>query len=380
MGTAGKDRQAAFKSKMRDAGKRQLTIWADEHQEQAVKKALASCHQEKTPEDRTFSDEEVAALCVVVGWFGPDTAATMTGVDRQQILQLLRSPEIKDIYEQMLRRRENNYELRRQANDLDRREKEIEAREIALAKRASETAAYDIEAKSNFGERINKLVANFTMKKNGQGEQVKIDRGHLAKQRAQEMVNLSRQTALARTTINGLLKSYGKQGVLIEKEATTLEDAALVLYQISRAAGEAKDRVKATANRVALAEEKRQKEAMDAAKNIFPQISVSDAILLLGHLNKYPPLIPYEIKMIKSIVPGNTKDTDHYTDDAVRTASMRMREHIEDGIKAGKEASEVAAELLTAFNAAKPVLAAKYVEYVSHAITSVTAARLMEAE
>lgn len=380
MGTANKDRQAAFKSKMREAGKRQITVWADEQQEQAVKNALTGGPQELAPEDRVFSDEEIAALCVVVSWFWPDPAATMTGVDRQQILQLLRSPEIKDIYEQTLRRKENESELNMRAYQLDRREKEIEDREIVLAKRASETTSYDIAAKTNYVERINRLVANFTTEENGKGELVKIDRGYTAQQRAKEMVNLSRQTALARTTIDGLLKNYGKQGVLIEKEATILEDAARVLHQISGAAGEAKDRVKATATRVALAEEKREKEARAATKRTFPQISVSDATLLLAHLNKYPTLLPYEIKMLKTIVPGNKKDTDYYVGDVISSAAARVREHIEEGIKAGKKAGDVAAELLAAFNADKPALAAKYGEYLSHAVTCVTAARLMDSE
>lgn len=376
MGTPGKDRQAAFKAKMRETGKRQITVWADAQQEQALKNALEDCRQ--APEDRVFSDEEIAALCVVSAWFGWDTVASLAKVDRQQIFRLLRSPEIKDIYEQTLRRRENDYEVSQRANELERREKEITAREVALAKRASETTSYDIAAKTNYSDRINRLVANFTTEDNNKGEQVKIDRGYTAQQRAKEMVNLSRQTALARTTISGLLQNYGKQGVLIEKEATILEDAARVLHQISGAAGEAKNRVKATATRVALAEEKREKEARAATKQIFPQISISDAILLLGHLNKYPILIPYEIKMLKTIVPGNKHDTDYYTKDAISSAAASVRRHIEDGIKAGKKAGEVAAELLASFNEAKPALTEKYGDYVSHAVTCLTAVRLMD--
>jgi hypothetical protein len=41
MGTANKDRQAAFKIRMRASGKRQLTVWADRYQEQAVRDLLA---------------------------------------------------------------------------------------------------------------------------------------------------------------------------------------------------------------------------------------------------------------------------------------------------------------------------------------------------
>lgn len=45
MGTPGKMRQAAFKGRMREAGKTQITVWVDADQERAIKAILAG----KTP-------------------------------------------------------------------------------------------------------------------------------------------------------------------------------------------------------------------------------------------------------------------------------------------------------------------------------------------
>lgn len=49
MGTAGKDRQAAFKARMREEGKKQITVWVDAEQEKQIKVVLAGNAPAATP-------------------------------------------------------------------------------------------------------------------------------------------------------------------------------------------------------------------------------------------------------------------------------------------------------------------------------------------
>lgn len=379
MATTGKERQASFKKKMRETGKRQITIWVDGQQERVVKEILEDRYQEqqKISVAREFSEEEIAALCVVTAWFGAKTAAHLAGVNIQDIIQLLKSPEVKDVYEVTLRHKENRYELDMLAYKLDLRQHEIENREVALAARASELTSYSLVASTSIGDRIERLVKAFTTEPGKDGCQVAIDVSYRADQKAKEMADLSRKTSLAFTTVTNLVQHYGKLGILFEKEVTTLIDAGKVLTWVSNSAKQAKDRVTARAKKIAVDEERRQKEAAAAVKRILPDLSAPDAVLLLIHLTSFPS---YETKNFRSLVPGNKADTDYLAAEVVKSARLEVRYKIEKELRAGRKVNDVADELLTGFKVAKPVLAEKWSDLVQHIVTCMTAARLMGSE
>lgn len=378
MATSCKERQATFKAKMRESGKRQVTIWVDEQQGRAVKELLGDGQEQKNkPAERGFSEEEIAALCVVTVWFGAMTAAHLAGVKTPEILQLLKSPDVRDIYDITLQREESRRGLDQRAYELDLRQKEIETREAALANRASELTNYALVASTNTRDRIEKLVTAFTTEPGKDGQVAAIDLSYRADQKAKEMANLSRQTSLASTTIRSLVEHYGKLGILLEKEVTTLIDSGKVLAWVSNSARQAKDRVIARAKKIAIDEERRQKEAAAAIKRIFPELSAPDAVLLLIHLTRF---LPYEIGEIRRLVPGNKNDTDYLAAEVVRSARMEAKNKIEKELRAGRKVDAIVDELLTGFESSKPALLERHGDLVRHTIACITAARLMGSE
>lgn len=100
------------------------------------------------------------------------------------------------------------------------------------------------------------------------------------------MVSLSRQTNAAGTAIKSVLSTYGEEqhALLNTSETSVLKSALSVLNRLGEAAGDAKDRVNRTAKRVKAEEEARYKAAHAAIKAAFPDMQMTDAILLLCHM------------------------------------------------------------------------------------------------
>jgi hypothetical protein len=119
------------------------------------------------------------------------------------------------------------------------------------------------------------------------------------------MANLSRQTKAAGTVIKSLLSTYGEEqhALLNTSETSVLKSALSVLNRLGEAAGDAKDQVNRTAKRVKAEDEARYKAAHAAIKAAFPDMQMTDAILLLCHMGDG---VNYELLKVARTKPSGT--------------------------------------------------------------------------
>ena len=158
-------------------------------------------------------------------------------------------------------------------------------RDVSLKPKTASTATE--EEIPSHADRVARLVEWFTTRKDWRsGEQQSLTDSYSALNKAAAMVSLSRQTKAAGTAIKSVLSTYGEEqhALLNTSETSVLKSALSVLNRLGEAAGDAKDRVNRTAKRVKAEEEARYKAAHAAIKAAFPDMQMTDAILLLCHM------------------------------------------------------------------------------------------------
>ena len=320
MATPGKERQAAFKARMKARGLRQVTLWLTEAQQQFL---------------QTLPSEAPSQLA-----------------DQAQAL------------------------ARREA-DLNAREQPLRAREQASKEartRPPKAPKGTLSAPISHHDRITKLVESFTTSLDWKtGARVKIDASWTADEQAKAMSLISRQTQTAKTIIRDLLKTYGDHALLSATEKQYLDAAAHVLADLGQAAGAAKDRVNSSAKRLKTEEEARRQAAVQARKAVLASLSATDAVLLAYHLRD-DSLLSYEIGKLRSAKAGD--DVDYYLQTITRDMLAYSDQHIESAVKAGMTATAAAQEFIRNFAAAKPALMARHGDLVHHITTCVMATRL----
>ncbi len=374
MATTNKERQAAFKSKMRNAGKRQVTLWIDPVQESAIKGVLAG--SEPPPKLREFSEKEIKVLSEVAARHGYQAAADVAGIDKQDLRRALSTPAAAASLDAEYAVMDLEHELTMRGYDLDRREREIADKEKRLAQNEGRVLRENQASRVSNRERIEKLVEWFTTHKQwGSNERVKVEYARPAAEKAAEMSALSRQTKTARTVIQGLLRTYGEHQLLSDKESRHLEDASRVLGWLEQAATTAKDQVKDVAKRLKIEEDQRNKAVSAAVESVFPGLSLIDAILLSYHLGSGSD--SYSLGKLRMAKPGGDKwDFNYHADDIQRSVIRRLSDKIETAIKEGRNGTEAARELKNSFDQNKPNLTEQHRQLVEQMVACLTANRL----
>ncbi len=343
MAATNRERQAAFKRNMRDAGMRQVTIWLDPNQEQEVKALLSGSRQEEAETTRLANWAEKLA-------------------QEQHQLDTRRNELDALVAETNLLK-----------DNLKKRELDV-----SLKPKTASTAAQ--EEIPSHADRVARLVEWFTTRKDWRsGELQSLTDSYSALNKAAEMVNLSRQTKAAGTAIKSLLSTYGeeKHALLNTSEASVLKSALSVLNRLGEAAGDAKDRVNRTAKRVKAEEAARYKAAHTAIKTAFPDLQMTDAILLLCHMGD---VVNYELLKVARTKPSGTDWAFDFMSDvrdmqraAIDGAETRVRNAM---LKDGGTAVAEATALRTSFDASRAELLARQESLVKHAVTCMTAAML----
>ena len=320
MATPGKDRQAAFKARMKDRGLRQVTLWLTEEQRQNWQTLL-------TPAANNLADQELA--------------------------------------------------LARREADLNAREQALLAREQASKEaraRSPKTPKGKPSTPISHHDRVAKLVASFTTRLDWKtGSRVKIDASWTAAEQAKAMSLISRQTHTAKTIIRDLLKTYGDHALLSATDMLHLDEAAHILADLGQAAGAAKDRVNSSAKKLKTEEEARRQAAVQARKAVLPSLTATDAVLLAYHL-RHEALLSFEIGKLRSAKAGD--DVDYYVETVTRDMLAYSDQDIEQAMKSGLAATAAAQEFIRNFVAAKPALMARHGDLVRHITTCVMATRL----
>lgn len=377
MALANKDRQAAFKQKMRDTGMRQVSIWVDPCQEQAVKALLAGtqpANEAETERLASWADKLAAEERQLdARWNELDALVTETNQRRENLTKL----------QLVLHDREKHFDRIDAAQAatqaaLDQREKALAQREVG------EGFANPVESRLSRQQRADHLVEWFTTSKDWQtGEKVAVKGGYAALQNAAEMTSLSRQTKAARTAIGSLLAAYAEKHALLNaREINTLKEVLHVLGNLGAAAGDAKDRVNSSAKKIAEDEKAREAAAERSANTMYPSIPMVDAILLLchlhGHANDY---VLRELRMAR-LEQLNAKsfrqDVGYMENEAVTEFRYRIRSTMTTASGASPQvaADEAAGAIRAEFEAARAGLMAKYAKLIEHATTCMTAAML----
>jgi hypothetical protein len=163
MAATNRERQAAFKRNMRDAGMRQVTIWLDPNQEQEVKALLSGSRQGEAETTRLSNWAEKLA--------------------------------------------QEQHQLDTRWNELDALVAEtnllkdnLKKRELYLSLKPKTASTATQEEIPSHADRVARLVEWFTTRKGWRsGEHQSLTDSYSALNKAAEMVNLSRQTKAAGT-------------------------------------------------------------------------------------------------------------------------------------------------------------------------------------
>lgn len=249
---------------MREAGKNQITVWADSDQAKTIRTMLAG-----------------EAMVPQVDVNQIDTRERNLEEREHQVLQK----------EELIKRKiavnngwmdidENEKRLKEAQASLDRRRADFEREQSFFSKKSS-----NANKSISFSERKNKLVEIHTTTS---WDNKIIDNSLTASDRSKQMADISRKTSVAASTIKDLLKKFSQHQLLTNHEQAALEITGKVLADLGSAAKDAKDLVVSNAKTIKDNEEKRRKAAKEAAKQVFGEhMSPEDCVAVYVYTKSY---------------------------------------------------------------------------------------------
>ena len=377
MATANKDRQAAFKQKMRDAGMRQISVWLDAGQEHAVKAMLAGSSPASDAESErlsTWAEQLVLERHQLdTRWNELDALIAVNNLRRENLTKL----------QLVLHEREKHFDRIDAAQAVT--QATLDQREQVLTRSAAgDGSSKTVEKRLTRQQRTDHLVEWFTTRGDWRsGGRVAVDDAYSALEKADAMKSLSRQTKTTGTAIGSLLKTYAEEHALLtSSEINLLNDALQVLGNLGAAAGDAKDRVNRSAKKIVDDAQARESAAEQAARSMFPTIPMVDAILLLCHLHGHSK--SFELREIRlarlESLSGQSfrQDVAYMEHAAVSEFKSRIRMTITTatGSTLQVAATEAAAAIRVEFEAAREGLLVTHAKLIEHAVTCMTAAKL----
>jgi hypothetical protein len=322
MGTLNKDRQAAFKQRMREAGLRQATYWVSPDQEVRIKSVLSGEAQaepisQPSPDDLAHDDARLALAA-----------------ERQH--------------------------LEERAVALDQREQALARRERTA--KAKTDSPRSIESPVDSTQLIAQLVSRFTTNKNPRtGQDEPIEEGWKAAARGKSLATLARDTSAARTILHKLLAVWRSHDLLADADIDQLTRTAEVLDGLGRAAAKAKSIVTSNAQAVEAKDEARTKLAKQAVASAFTSLSVEDWVLW-AHVLKLSH--DYHLSALAQLRPRDLapKDLHYHVRNLQEEVTRSLEDEIKTRIKAGQTPGAATDALRAIFLTARPTLAAQHAE------------------
>lgn len=346
MATTSKERQAMFKERMREAGQKQITFWADAHQAGMIRAMLEG--QEPEASTTTKALVELAA--------------------REQALeQREKRVAEQEIYRKVIRSRldldHEEAQLKEQRRIHEHHLAQLEREQQALAKRSD-------KEKMTVGQRRAKLVETYTTKIDPKtGVRVVIDTSWYAANGKKDMADLSRKTRIAANTIKAVMSQFGKHELLSEREKASLEMASSVLGQMADAASDAKDFVSDHAQRIKAEEEARDRTSRTWAEKVF-DLSGTEMLVVATELFRDS----YHLRSLRDDV---IKNGEHSRLSEIRRSRMTdIAEQIAKRMKAGAAPDIAAMEVRNKIDGAKSGALEKHGKLIQDINTALVAAQM----
>lgn len=352
MATSSKERQATFKQKMREAGQKQITVWADEHQAGMIRAMLEGQEPEAPTTTQALVGLDQRERALKAQW---QELEQREDVGRREVKYRLG----------LMRLDEDERGLKMNQEDLARRLETFKGEQAALTKKEARAG------KINYADRRAKLVEIHTTRSTWNSSDRKaIDTAAYALESAKEMSDLSRKTNIASNTIRDLLKEFGQNELLSEREQAALALAGKVLTELASAAGDAKDMVRAKANAIKDEEEARNAAAKAAAfKEFGDSRPISDicAVMVWGKSRfALEDMGRYKRLGLK-----------YCLDEARRAAQQIIIDKIAGLMKdQGANVAEATRKARAEFEAIKPGAVEKHAELIQDINTALVAARM----
>lgn len=356
MGTPDKDRQAAYKTRMRESGKRTRTFWMSPEQESVVKAYLL---------EGTL----------------PVTDAGELDALKAQVASL--SQQVEAVKRQELQSQEECVRLRNlhqvAAHDMVRMSSELKAARKAVPKGFNLSApAASVRAKVLL-EKIDQMT---TWRGNKESRDA-----HGTRQEAEHLATLVRQTKAARTAI--VKAEQELADVVTDGEKEVLTYARMALGQILDAAEIAKDRGRAIAKKREDHERACAAAAEKAVAETFRPASIEDQIILVmapGKPKRYTEaadlLNGEAFKRTGLGAWGKEIPVDKLASTiagAVREAIGGLVYKIRYAIQAPADAVAKAQAIQTEMESRRPALLAEYAELIERIKAELVARRLERA-
>lgn len=356
MGTPDKDRQAAYKTRMRESGKRTRTFWMSPEQESVVKAYLLEGVLPVTDAGELDTlKEQVASL-----------SQQMEAVKRLERQSQEECGRLRNLHQVAAR------DMKQMSNELK-------------AARKAAPKGFNLSAPAA-SERAKVLLEKIDQMTTWRGNKENRD-AHGTRQAAEHLATLVRQTKAARTAI--VKAEQELADVVTDGEKEVLTYARMALGQILDAAEIAKDRGRAIAKKREDHERACAAAAEKAVAETFRPASIEDQIILVmapGKPERYTEAADlFNGEAFKRTglgawgkeIPVDILATT--ITNAVREATQNLSRQIGGSITAPTEALSKAKEIQSEIESRRPALLAEYAELIQRIKAELVARRLEKA-
>lgn len=357
MVTPGKDRQAAFKSRMREAGKRPLTIWADPEQEIAIKALLSGgALPVVTGNAQRIVDVEAREQAVVAMEVGlVERQASLSAAE--QALTQEREKKIESLKVEIGHYRVANKELQVRLQAVDRQFKDLQEREKNLAERERQAGlltgkkAPALTSKA----RAEALVDQFTtLTSYGTGKKYELDTSWDINRRLEQLTSMTRQAKASGTALQTLRGSF--EDLISPQERDIISEASRVLSDLGKAATHAKEVVERKVKQLKRAEEARTAAAESSVEQAFAGLDLANQLCLIIHRLELSRGVELWTAAMKEAITSG-RYVEYKLEAGLQEAFDGLRHETNRMIKGGMPAMESAQSLREKFNAERANIA-----------------------
>lgn len=204
-----------------------------------------------------------------------------------------------------------------------------------------------------------------------------IERGHEFERATKAALEFGRKAASASSAITDLVGTLERKGQINVDEQSILTAALRILGDIHARATRIKESAKADSQRTKREEDAREKAAAEAVANAFPSLA-ADAMLLIHFLKDGRNYHAVELRMLRP--QTITKhDLDYHLENLASDVRYALCSMVVGAIKAGENATVAAQSLRSAFDEARPGIAAEIQSVLDGLRICQVAARLVDA-
>lgn len=269
--------------------------------------------------------------------------------------------------------------LRNSAGELERRNRELEARckwleaDLAQTRFQKNDRLQDLPAK-RIVMRSRDLAEVFLVDYLGKP----IEKGNEFERATKAALEFGRKAAQACSNIDEVIATLTRRQQITEQERAVLDAARTILTAVHNSATAIKLTAKSRGARIKQEEGARARQAEAAVKDAFPKPSVTDIVLLAAHLRLNHS---WALRQLSRIRPEQAQlnDLDYYLTDLRKEVVDELQSLVANAMKDGQPAKEAAVTLRDTFNAERPGLERQHHGLIENITTCQVAAELSRA-